>query len=1193
MKKFLTVFLYSISTLIVLSGFFVALAPWIASTSWGQQQVIRLVNRSIPGSIELSSLQLHWGAGQSFKGFRLKDPEGTPVLMIESFDTEATLWQFLFKKIDLGKTNIKELNVTLNFDDQGRTNLQRALGVNFNKPILALSSLSLSHVNVETDFVMSAPYFSVIAQGKTSQGSLEGSFDIHLNIPNFTQIDFSHNDPQTFLNLAQSHEILLNASIVNFPISLLDSLIPCESSSHETTLTSILGDQCDVSLQKTPSDKGFSFDLSLKTPRFGSQLQTLIYQENSQSFIQSNFEGELIQKGHISIQCDSFVKQSDLRNNLFSKIKRNGHVIMTLSQVPLAFFPPFNDHADFSEYLGSFLDGRLEVHSLPNDDFEAVVSLKTPQFVLEPATFHLNNHIQLMEETQLTLKVLPDTLHRLVGNEALILDTNTTLHFLLKSLDLPFDNPFALKTELVTSIPALQFPKLHSLGITRLEQLTLNFKTSGDSHFQTDLKGNLSLLTDKNLPSPLLLKPLYCVFHSEWQIEKGGDILIKTGEITVENSTTRLQASFQGPLKHQLYINKPVQIEYVVTPAAIDFLNQRFQCDIPPLKEPTPIIVKVDPQEINISSFSQKDLQFNGSLSCKKIEFQSVQNSLPLLQDINTVWALDFPKKNISFSLKATVLEKLGEKASPFSVTAQIFLPPSLNIDLWESSCELKASLNSMPTSVLTLFPGVKDFSPLLGHSFDFNFKVFFDPSGRNPGYFDLVTDSENFHLRGRFKIDQNATLYESDKPPLVKFTVTPKGYQFLKKELGFDDKKELKDSVVLTAVLTECDIPMHASKTHPSDFKIKLSSTEIEWVHSKHGPILLSGLISSANIFDHLSLSLQAKGLNTLAFEATVNNLFDVNHELNELSQTTYDVKLNGNNLDPSFFRDLCPIDEEQTEQIEALFGEKLSFNVEANLKQLNGAINLLAEGPHAKFICEGVIDKGILTLNHPITGSIDMTPRLSHAFFSSNVPFLSTAVKGDAPLTLKIDKEGFSCPLFPFNMENVKIGKATLDLGKLHFLNTGDLRAILNLIHPVTDSNIIIWFTPIYMTQDKGTLSIKRFDMLVAGTYALANWGKIRLLKQDSDFILGLGSSTLEYAFGITGLGNNYMLQIPLKVSHGKVKLDQKKVAARISSLIAQTQGGTSGKILGGVLDLVLSEKGEAFPAPTTTPFPWEKKQ
>lgn len=1189
MKKIVRYFLACVIILIIVSCVSVACLPWILSSSWGQKEAVSLINSFIPGKIEIKDLQLQWCSGQSFHGFELKDPEGKPIVTIENGTTEASLWQLLLEKTISGSSKIDNLNIQIETHANGKTNLQNALGLHLNEPLSFSSPISISQAFLRADFFSNTSSLFVEAHGKSAQGDLLGSFDIHLNIPHFLRSDFSEDNPQFFLNLANNPETLLEASVINFPISLLDQLIQITSKKSENILEQTLGDRLSLSLQKQSSNSGLAFALSLSTPKITSQLDALIKEDQNHNLITCNISGLFPStNGRFSISFDSLAHSFSQIKTALSDIKENSHIILSFSQIPLDLFPSFKSSPYLNTLLGSSLDGTLVVTPLLKNNFEVDIECKTPNLSFEQTKFHINESIHLVSESQVLFQLSPDTLHRLFENEVLMLDTQTPLHILLRSFDLPLHNPQDLKTELTVSIPTLQLPKLHSFGITWLDQFTIDIKADSIHAFQTDLKGKLSLLTEKEKPSPILPEALNCFLHAEWDIEH--DLLLKRSEILIKNSVAEFQADLSGSLQHGLRLNKPLQLEYLFTPDAITYINQQFKSNLPQLKEPAFVSCKIEQQEINIASLMNKEIQLNGALIAKQIIFQSPYGLLPTLEDTIIHWTIDLPQRLISLSLKSSIVEKIEDnKTTPLALNIQMCVPPSPHLDFSKANYELKANVTNMPTSFLAIFPEMTDISPFFGNTFDVNFKMFFDPTNNKPGYFDLITDSENFHLRGRFRIDERITIFETEKLPQIRLTLTPAGYQFLKDKLGFEDKKELKEAVILSAIFTQFDLPVDLSKGNIGHFKLELTSNEISWTHRLSKPFLFSGSISSDNINDHLKVSLQAAGRNALLFDATVNHFSN----LSNLNDIAYDIKLQGKDLKPDFFRDLLPINEEQTEKIEALFGEHVSFNVEANLKQLKGGVLISAEGPHAHFSCDGTVNKGIFTLNQPITGSIDMTPRFSQAYFSVNVPLLNSVLKGEDPITLRVEKEGFSCPLIPFKMEDVKIAKATLQLGKLQFLNSGDLRAVLNLIHPVKESNIVIWFTPIYMEQNKGILSIKRFDMLVAGTYTLADWGKINLLTHESEFILGVSAKTLNYAFGITGVGNNYVLQIPLKVSKGKVKIDQKKVATKVSALIAQTQGGTTGKILGNVLDIVTSEKGDAYPSPTTTPFPWEDKK
>lgn len=123
MKTFFLFFFF----LAILVLFAIAALPSVLSTEWGNAQLVAWVNRSIPGKLELASLSLDWQKGQVAQGIILKDPEGKTVLSIQKVEIDASLWKLIRKSTHLGLSRLEELNATLEVDEKGITNFERAL----------------------------------------------------------------------------------------------------------------------------------------------------------------------------------------------------------------------------------------------------------------------------------------------------------------------------------------------------------------------------------------------------------------------------------------------------------------------------------------------------------------------------------------------------------------------------------------------------------------------------------------------------------------------------------------------------------------------------------------------------------------------------------------------------------------------------------------------------------------------------------------------------------------------------------------------------------------------------------------------------------------------------------------------------------------------------------------------------------
>lgn len=249
----------------------------------------------------------------------------------------------------------------------------------------------------------------------------------------------------------------------------------------------------------------------------------------------------------------------------------------------------------------------------------------------------------------------------------------------------------------------------------------------------------------------------------------------------------------------------------------------------------------------------------------------------------------------------------------------------------------------------------------------------------------------------------------------------------------------------------------------------------------------------------------------------------------------------------------------------------------------------DLALSSPLTSLAMEGQLNKGILTLKKPLKWNFILTPEMRAILIKKKIPFLRTAIQGEAPITLTIDPAGFTLPLNPFDLNAVQIEKGTFELGKIQFQNEGELSSILNLISPIQEKQFTLWFTPIYFQMNKGIVHLNRFDFLVANLYQLASWGQIDLKNHQSSLILGLTSQSLDFAFGIKSLKDDYILQIPLKEKNGRIEVDKKQAAARISALLAQLHGNSQTKLLGNVLEFVAKPTDASPPLPTTKPFPW----
>lgn len=114
--------------LITVAAIGAAVTPSLVSTDWGRNQLINLVNRTIPGKIQVTSLQVGWFGKQSVEGFELRDPKGDLVLSIPSMTIDAPLSGLASWRPNVKKVTIQSPRAMIVQSTTGRTNIQDALG---------------------------------------------------------------------------------------------------------------------------------------------------------------------------------------------------------------------------------------------------------------------------------------------------------------------------------------------------------------------------------------------------------------------------------------------------------------------------------------------------------------------------------------------------------------------------------------------------------------------------------------------------------------------------------------------------------------------------------------------------------------------------------------------------------------------------------------------------------------------------------------------------------------------------------------------------------------------------------------------------------------------------------------------------------------------------------------------------------
>ncbi len=676
-----------------------------------------------------------------------------------------------------------------------------------------------------------------------------------------------------------------------------------------------------------------------------------------------------------------------------------------------------------------------------------------------------------------------------------------------------------------------------------------------------------------------------------WMVEKlQGKISVNTLEnISAEIAGGELQMKGLFALNKEmkeLQLKQPLSLDYVLSPT-------RFQTFFPPdaktplLLSPATLHLSIEPFCLSLTDSILKKLKTSASGSIDSLSLQYEQQ-MHKLKNIQFRCAHDAPEKSLeiyfktegeSIELKALAKSFQFDKKYDFS-KAHL----NLSIKAEEFSLALLDGLTFKSHPLTTLF----------GPSLNLALQVESSPEEQ---HLSVAAKGKLFNLETSFALKEN--LLEIKKPSTIDWVLNEKGYALLdrwltgEKEAPFELQKPSHFHLSIPQLhyaLKDKDFSKIAGvATLTSDHCSFIDKKTSRLVSLDNFKVALEHLDQKSPISLDLQGSVNKDG--KLALKADYNSSFaKIEGQIQKL---------------PTVLLDICarPFDKLDA-PFTLFFGDTINVAVSTELKNFTGPIHLNIHSPNVRTGLTGAFETGILTLKEPLHAQLLLTHKISSLFLKEINPLSITSIESLHPVTLQIDPEGFSLPLFA-DWRKLSVPSAHIELGQIFCKNEGNLHRTLKLLKQNLDHHVdlTLWFTPIDLHIQDQLCSLERTEILINNSLEICTFGKIDLEKENVNMILGLTSQCLHKAFGIENLPPDYLLQIPLKGSMDNVKLDTKKATAKITSLLLwQKSGlasnalgkGSAGALIGEMIGKLatLPDKDKSAPA-AKQPFPWDKNK
>lgn len=1231
--RFLLIFFFGIFIL-------VCFLPQIASSEWGKRQIVDWINLSIPGKIEIGELSLTWNGSQKIEGVRLKDPSDKVLFSAKKIETETSLWTLFGLSSNWKSSKVEGVEANIERTQEGVSSLSLSLGIHNTDRHRPFEPIHLSDTSFELKIDKKEKATSLLLfEGKIDQGEKTGSFDAKLyfqfprnGIKLHSFLSENGKSPSSFITIKQ------------FPADLIEEILLLVNNSYASLIRKTMGSYIDCFLKK--ADKTNTFDFSLQSEKtsikgsletkeggllagtiFPSFLEIDSFSEKNFSLLsptrlQFQFEEieipsltdkqslPLFLKGKAAIEKLALLVENhkvdcsgvEIKIELPSKNKManlSGGILLEPFQSRIGFSCAFEKPASLHELGRIFeknMQAQFEAKEFPLSIFLEKEQQKNIEMLIgKKANVSLKLKDSLLQVSLESDKIKVDDAKFKLSHSSFKLLKNTKIewnpsHFSISELQLdaltfPFekDAPFDIQFSADRfSCPVnLENARIKSLSF---KEVKTSLKGNLKEKIKADVTGHFSYLSGIDGFSPLLQNPLKVNSHLNFFFDRDYPLEV---DLKAENESTYINFS-ANYLNSILSLEKPLEIEFALTPEGFAEIGAILNRKIPKIKKTATVDFRLSPGSFDLKSLKLSDIEAKGTLSVNQFAIQEEKDMVPIFEELILNWSVDSPKKSIALQLEGLAYDKNIDKPSEIECYAEIenWIENGA-ADFGKSITELHLDLTHFPTEFLSFLSNFSDLSPVLGPVIDIDMKTKIDANRIEAGYFDLSADSSTLHVKTRLKIEDSITLFNSAKQSEITLTVTPESFLPIKQLLGIKDERHIRSPFTIKTKIYDLSIPYRSNCKECGKIKLAFESSRIQWNTKNSTPIRFSGNLVSNNLNQSAESDFSLFSSNEALFElqASIENPLK--------AERSAKVHLKGGQINTKIAEDLFLLSAEKSDQFNALFGKINSLTCEATIQSKLSHIKAALSSEKLNLSFSGKVQDGSLTLDSPLNASFELSNPLIASFLGKDSS-LNAIIGSESPAKLTIFPDGFKLPVQPFSIEQLAIRKAILDLSKLHAKNEGDLKTVFSMLGSTNASRLIMWFTPVYLSIQDGLLKIERFDVLINDLYHLACWGKYRLLKNEGNFVLGLPLSSYSSLLKSEELTKvDELIPLPFRIKKNKISIDKTELSAKLSALLAKLQGNSTTKLIGGIASLLLGDPDLKLPAPTTEPFPWKGEQ
>lgn len=263
-------FILAISIFIVVTTVAAAFIPSFLGTTWGRKQAVALVNRVIPGTLEIDLMDLKLGGGQTIAGIRLTDLKGNHVLRIGEVSSDASLFKLLSRQAAM---QLKNVEAAIVLQGGQWINLLQALGFDSDLSKFSTSpDFKVSALNATFD-LFGPNQSSIRLEGELHYNDIHSPFLLEMALTHFAPSDWGGWKEQILRKLSNGLALQdkFELQLHDFPLAIIDELSLFENPRLKHLFQALFGEKITASFNVRPLvTKGIA--LSLESPHVNGNL---------------------------------------------------------------------------------------------------------------------------------------------------------------------------------------------------------------------------------------------------------------------------------------------------------------------------------------------------------------------------------------------------------------------------------------------------------------------------------------------------------------------------------------------------------------------------------------------------------------------------------------------------------------------------------------------------------------------------------------------------------------------------------------------------------------------------------------------------------------------------------------------------------------------------------------------------------